>query len=130
MSIQPVQNRPSIMKKAAVTAATAAAAAGAALYLAKTGKLDKFVGKNAKADSAINGMKKVANDIADKTKPLTDKAKPVVDKIRPQAQKAVNFAKGLSEKAKNHIQALRGKYNPDLASAADKAAETFNEFIK
>ena len=78
MPIQRTENSgvKTVAKVAAATVATAAVATGAALYLAKTGKLDQFVGKNKVADQArtiripvhmvetINKLKKVTRKLA------------------------------------------------------------------
>ena len=66
-----------VAKTAAATVATAAVATGTALYLAKSGKLDQFVGKNKVADKAINGAKTLADDIAKFVEPKLAKVKPL-----------------------------------------------------
>ena len=70
-----------IAKTAAATVATAAAATGATLLLAKSGKLDQFVGKNKVADKAINGAKTLADDIAKFVEPKLAKVKPAIDGV-------------------------------------------------
>ncbi len=120
-----------VAKAVVATTATAAAATGAALLLARTGKLDQFVGKNKVADKAINGAKGLADDIAKFAEPHLAKAKKafsgIGEKIRncKPFRAASKFAKGVVDTVKTRL----GKFNPDLAPAKEKMAETFNNFV-
>ena len=116
--IQPVQTeRPSAAKTIAKAALTGAAVAGSALYLAKSGKLDKFVGKNQHVDKGINGLKTAADKVwsvlepqVAKVKPLFDKisgrVKPVADKVKTTAKDTAGKAKPLFEKAKTFVTGI------------------------
>ena len=119
-------------KTAAATVATAAAATGATLLLAKSGKLDQFVGKNKVADKAINGAKTLADDIAKFVEPKLAKVKPAIDGVikKVKDSKVVKAVSNFFGKAVNFVKARMGKFNPDLAPAAEKAAETFNNFVR
>lgn len=121
-----------IAKTAAATVATAAAATGATLLLAKSGKLDQFVGKNKVADKAINGAKTLADDIAKFVEPKLAKVKPAIDGVikKVKDSKVVKAVSNFFGKAVNFVKARMGKFNPDLAPAAEKAAETFNNFVR
>lgn len=121
-----------VAKAVAGTVATAAAATGAALYLAKTGKLDKFVGKNAKVDTAINGLKGAADKATAKltqayAKVETTKA---FQAVEGKAKAAGNFVVDKFNKVSDFVKTRLGKFNPDLAPEAEKMAETFNNFAK
>lgn len=133
MPIQRTENTgvKTVAKAVAATAATAAVATGAALYLAKTGKLDQFVGKNKVADKAISGAKGLADDIAKFVEPKVAKIKPafegMVSKIKES--KVYKAVAKFANNAINFVRARLGKFNPDIAPAAEKAAETFNNFV-
>ncbi len=118
------------VRKAGKTAAkltTAAAATGAVLYMAKTGKLNPKEGGNKVLEGLKAGLKKPADFILNKGAKLKDNAKnnpkisTITDKISGFGEKAADFAEGIVNKA---------KFNPDKAKASEKAAETFNNFVK
>ena len=116
--IQPVQTeRPSAAKTIAKAAVTGAAVAGSALYLAKSGKLDKFVGKNKHVDKGINGLKSAADKVwsvlepqVAKVKPLFDrisgKVKPVAERVKTTAQEATGKVKPMFDRAKTFVTGL------------------------
>lgn len=130
---QQVQPNPvkKTVKTAAATVATAAAATGAVLYLAKTGKLDRFAGKNAKVDTAIDGLKNAADKVSKKLSPKVEllKNSQVYKKAESAAKKAGEFATKKFEKVVDTVKTRLGKFNPDLAPESAKMAETFNNFI-
>jgi hypothetical protein len=121
-----------IAKTAAATVATAAAATGATLLLAKSGKLDQFVGKNKVADKAINGAKSLADDIAKFAETKFAKVKPAFEKVAKKVKesKVVKAVSSFFGKAVDFVKTRLGKFNPDLAPAKEKMAETFNNFVK
>ncbi len=134
MPIQRTENSgvKTFAKAAAATVATAAVATGAALYLAKTGKLDQFVGKSEVTDKAIKGAKGLADDIV-------KFAEPKIAAVRPKVQNAIKTVKDskvfksvakFADDAISFVKARLGKFNPDIAPAAEKAAETFNNFVR
>lgn len=133
MPIQRTENTgvKTVAKAVAATAATAAVATGAALYLAKTGKLDQFVGKNEVADKAINGAKGLADDIVKFTESKFSAVKPKVEKAITTVKESSVFKSvaKFADDAINFVKARLGKFNPDIAPAAEKAAETFNNFV-
>ncbi len=133
MPIQRTENTgvKTVAKAVAATAATAAVATGTALYLAKTGKLDQFVGKNKVADKAINGAKTLADDIAKFVEPKVAKVKPAFDGMvqKVKDSKVVKAVSKFFNNAVTFVKTRLGKFNPDLAPASEKAAETFNNFI-
>lgn len=105
-----------VAKTAAATVATAAVATGTALYLAKSGKLDQFVGKNKVADKAINGAKTLADDIAKFVEPKLAKVKPafekVTGKVKPLFEKAKKFVTGIYTNTKAAITRFFSEKNP------------------
>lgn len=121
-----------VAKAVVGTVATAAAATGAALYLAKTGKLDKFVGKNAKVDTAVNGLKDVADKVTAKLTETYAKVEQteVFKKATGKAKVAGEYVADKFNKVADFVKARLGKFNPDLAPEAEKMAETFNNFAK
>lgn len=121
-----------VAKAVAGTVATAAAATGAALYLAKTGKLDKFVGKNAKVDTAINGLKGAADKVTTKLTETYAKVEKTeaFKKATGKAKVAAEYVTDKFNKVADFVKARLGKFNPDLAPEAEKMAETFNNFAK
>lgn len=129
-STQPTQT--GVFKKAAATVATAAVAAGTAMYLAKSGKLDRFVGKNAKVDTAINGLKGAADKVTGKIAETCIKVKMTnaFQTVKNEAKKAGNFAADKFGKLTEGVRTQLGKFNSDLAPMKAKMAETFNNFVK
>lgn len=121
-----------VAKTAAATVATAAVATGTALYLAKSGKLDQFVGKNKVADKAINGAKTLADDIAKFVEPKLAKVKPAFESMvkKVKDSKVVKAVSSFFGKAVDFVKTKLGKFNPDLAPAKEKMAETFNNFVR
>ena len=87
------------VKTVVKTAATAAIVTGTALYLAKTGKLDKFATTEA-GQKAVNGLK----SIADK---LITKAEPYINKVKPHIDEAVTKAKPHVEEAISKVQSSK-----------------------
>lgn len=137
MKIQATQQtQPNAVKKtvktAAATVATAAVATGAVLYLAKTGKLDKFAGKNAKVDTAIDGLKGAADKVSKKLSPKVEllKNSQIYKKAESSVKKVANFATEKFGAVSDIVKTRLGKFNPDLAPAKEKMAETFNNFVK
>ncbi len=126
-------------KKIALSLAALAAADTAILYTAaKKGTFNHTPGgikivEAAKsvlrkpATAIFNGVNYVSNkfQLAAKGNPnlsaLTDKPKAIVKNVKSLFASAKNFAV-----SKLNLQ----KFNPDLAPAAEKAAETFNNFVK
>ena len=92
----------------------------------------QFVGKNKVADKAINGAKTLADDIAKFVEPKLAKVKPAIDGVikKVKDSKVVKAVSNFFGKAVNFVKARMGKFNPDLAPAAEKAAETFNNFVR
>ena len=133
MPIQRTENTgvKAVAKAVAATAATATVATGAALYLAKTGKLDQFVGKNEVADKAIKGAKNLADDIAKFVEPKVAKVRPAVEGMvkKVKDSKVVKAVSKFFSNAVNFVKTRLGKFNPDLAPASEKMAETFNNFM-
>ncbi len=155
MSIQPVQSTQtySPAKKAAKTVAKAAvvtAAVATTLALgAKSGrftvneKTNKVMAKALpyleKAGNFINNKaEKVANKIAETgikdkitNSKIYTKAKEETLKVAQRLQDLDIKGKIKSKfsKVEEYIRTNIGKFNPEKASAADKAAETFNNFI-
>ena len=155
MSIQPVQSTQtySPAKKAAKTVAKAAvvtAAVATTLALgAKSGrftvneKTNKVMAKALpyleKAGNFINNKaEKVANKIAETgikdkitNSKIYTKAKEETVKVAQRLQDLDIKGKIKSKfsKVEEYIRTNIGKFNPEKASAADKAAETFNNFI-
>ena len=111
--IQSVQTeRPSVAKRIAKAAVVTTAAAGTALYLAKTGKLDRFTGKNAHVDKGIAGLKTAADKIWTKLEPQVAKVKPMYDKVAAKVKPAVESAtKKVSATAKEVAGKVKPMYN-------------------
>jgi len=143
MAIERIQGtQASPIKKAAKVAAGAALTAGiVAAGLAAGNKADIF--------TKIGGA---VGDKAGKFKPALDKALGTLNGagefVAKKADAAIGQVKtlGIKEKTTNFINRVKkgissladsvesrisvGKFNPDAAAAADKAAETFNNFVK
>ena len=131
--------------KTAAKVATAAAAIGGAAYLVKSGKLaqakalvaDK-VQLAAKGNPNISAATDRASAFIGKAKtklaPVMEKAAkltaPVKEFAHKGATKVANLANKVATKASDVFSTTVGKYNPDLANSASKAAETFNNFVK
>lgn len=127
--------------KTAAKVAGAAAAIGGAAYLVKSGKLaqakalvaDK-IQLAAKGNPNVSAATDKAAAFAEKASEFAGKAK---TKLAPLAEKAAKLAAPVKEfahkaatKASDVFSTTVGKYNPDLANAASKSAETFNNFVK
>lgn len=121
-----------VAKAVAGTIATAAVATGAALYLAKTGKLDKFAGKNAKVDTAVNALKDTADKVSTKLTETYAKVEKTeaFQKTADKAKVAGEYVTDKLNKVSDYVKARLGKFNPDLAPEAEKMAETFNNFAQ
>lgn len=127
MPIQRTENSgvKTVAKAAAATVATAAVATGAALYLARTGKLDQFVGKNKVADQAINGAKGLADDIVKFAEPKIAAVRPAVENaiktvkdskvfksVAKFADDAAKFVKGIYTNSKAAVTRFFSEKNP------------------
>ncbi len=121
-----------IAKAAVKTTATAAAVAGTTLLLARTGQLDRFVGKSKVTDRAINGAKGLADDIAKFAEPHLATARTKLGSVTKavKASRPFKAVAKFADDAVNFVRTRLGKFNPDLASAKDKMAETFNNFTR
>ncbi len=157
MSIQPVQSAQtySPVKKAAKTVikgAIVASAVATTLALgAKSGKFavnektNKFAAKALPyLEKAGNFINKKAGEVVDKfaqtgiKEKITgsktyivakEKAEGILTKIR-DSKLLTNIREARLQRFVDKFKTNIGKYNPDKASAADKAAETFNYFVK
>lgn len=157
MSIQPVQTTQtySPVKKAAKTVikgAIVASAVATTLALgAKSGKFtvnektNKFAAKALPyLEKAGNFINKKAGEVVDKfaqtgiKEKITgsktyivakEKAEGILTKIR-DSKLLTNIREARLQRFVDKFKTNIGKYNPDKASAADKAAETFNYFVK
>ena len=157
MSIQPVQSAQtySPVKKAAKTVikgAIVASAVATTLALgAKSGKFavnektNKFAAKALPyLEKAGNFINKKAGEVVDKfaqtgiKEKITgsktyivakEKAEGILTKIR-DSKLLTNIREARLQRFVDKFKTNIGKYNPDKASAADKAAETFNNFVK
>ena len=156
MSIQPVHSAQaySPAKKAAKTVAKAAVVTAAvATTLALGAKNSKFTVNDktnkvlAKVlpylDKAGNFINNKAGKVADKIAQTGIKEKITGSKVfttaKEEAGKVAQKFQDLDIKGKikskfakveDYLRTNIGKFNPDKASAADKAAETFNGFVK
>lgn len=157
MSIQPVQTTQtySPVKKAAKTVikgAIVASAVATTLALgAKSGKFavnektNKFAAKALPyLEKAGNFINKKAGEVVDKfaqtgiKEKITgsktyivakEKAEGILTKIR-DSKLLTNIREARLQRFVDKFKTNIGKYNPDKASVADKAAETFNNFVK
>ncbi len=138
--------------KTAAKVAGAAAAIGGAAYLVKSGKLaqakalvaDKIqlaAKGNPNVSAATDKAAAFAEKAQTKFAPVAEKASEFAGKaqtkLAPLAEKAAKlaapvkeFAHKVATKASDVFSTTVGKYNPDLANAASKSAETFNNFVK
>ena len=96
-----------------------------AYKIAKTGIKGKIVNSPiySKTKDKINGIVQKTKDLD-----IKGKANGFVQKIRDFDIKGKAKAKLM--KIEEYIKTNMGKYNPDKASVADMAAETFNNFVK
>ena len=119
--IRPVDStshKPSrVLKTVAKTAVVAGAATGAVLYLASKGKLNQ----------------------TSKDTMLTSQVKGYLNNYAKQVKKGLNFVHTLFDSARikvldkfNKLEAAKftNKFNPENADVLEKAAETFNNFVK
>ena len=72
-----------------------------------------------------NGAKTLADDIAKFVEPKLAKVKPAIDGVikKVKDSKVVKAVSNFFGKAVNFVKARMGKFNPDLAPAAEKAAD-------
>ncbi len=115
--IQPIQHeRPNTAKRIVKTAFVASAVTGTALALAKTGKLDRFMGKNAAVDKGINKLKTIADKVWTKAEPIVSKIKKpfqgIIGKVKPLFQKVKGFVTGLFTKVKTSVTRFISERNP------------------
>ena len=126
-------HRPNPVKTVVKTVAAAGVATGAALYLAKTGKLDKFVGKNKTVDKGISGLKTAADKISTKLNPYIQKANekfgPQIKNIRSKAEPIIVGAKTKLQGAKKAVTDFVNKVVEKIAPKAKVAAEQTVETI-
>lgn len=120
--------------KTAAKVATAAAAIGGAAYLVKSGKLAQAKALVAdKVQLAAKGNPNISA-ATDRASAFIGKAKtklaPVMEKAAKLTAPVKEFAHKVATKASDVFSTTVGKYNPDLANSASKAAETFNNFVK
>ena len=119
--IRPVDStshKPSrVLKTVAKTAIAAGAATGVVLYLASKGKLNQ----------------------TSKDTMFTSQVKGYLNNYAKQAKKGLNFIHRLFDSARvrvldkfNKLEAAKfaDKFHPEKADIAEKAAETFNNFVK
>ena len=120
-----------VVKTVAKTVATAAVVTGTALYLAKTGKLDKFA-KTETAQKAVGKLKGFADVILAKAQPIIDKIKPQVDeavaKAKPHVDETVNKVK--TSKIYEEGKAIVEKAKPTLIEAKEQATAKTKELYK
>ena len=116
--IRPVDStshKPSrVLKTVAKTAVVAGAATGAVLYLASKGKLNQ-TSKDTMFTSQAKGY---LNNYANKVKKGLDF---VHNSVRVGVSDIIN---------KLEAKKYTNKFNPEKADIAEKAAETFNNFVK
>ena len=125
--IQSVQTeRPSAAKRIAKAAVAGAAVAGTALYLAKTGKLDRFTGKNAHVDKGIAGLKTVADKIWTKLEPQVAKVKPMYDKVAEKVRPAVE---SVTKKVSATAKEVAGKVKPFVTGLFTSAKAAITRFF-
>ena len=143
MSIQPAHSAQaySPVKKAAKTVAKAAvvsAAVATTLALgARSGKFTVNENTNKVLAKALPYLEKAGNFINDKACQVVNKIaetgiknKITNSKLYTAAKEEAGKVKAKLGEVEEYLRTNIGKFNPDKANAADKAAETFNNFIK
>ncbi|MBE7704522.1 MAG: hypothetical protein E7Z90_01770 [Cyanobacteria bacterium SIG29] len=132
MAIDKTQaHRPSPVRTAVKTVAAAGVATGAALYLAKTGKLDKFVGKNKTVDKGISGLKTAADKISTKLNPYiqkaTEKFGPKIKDLKSKAEPIITSVKtklqGVKKSVTEFVSKIVEKITPKAKVAAEQTVE-------
>ena len=86
--------------------------------IAQTGIKEKITGS------------KVFTTIKEKAEKIADKISLAGIKEKITGSKVFTKIKETAGKVEEYLRTNIGKFNPDKASVADKAAETFNNFVK
>lgn len=108
-------------KTVANTALVAGAATGAVLYLASKGKLNQ-TSKDTMLTSQVKAkLNNYAKFVKKTSKPIINNIRTTIDVVRIKVMDKLNSI----EAAK-----FTNKFHPENADIAEKAAETFNNFVK
>lgn len=122
--------------KFAVNEKTNKFAAKALPYLEKAGNYIYKTAEKVTDKIAQTGIKekitssKVFTAVKEKTEKVADKISQAGIKEKITGSKVFTAIKEKAGKVEEYLRTNIGKFNPDKASFADKAAETFNNFVK